>query len=129
MMAAALAALSGARAAPVAGPATWGESLQAEFQRLRTDVVTRDYKSSDALLKEVTARLGPPPASHRYPQSKIEHMVVLFLENRAADHIFGCFGLPGFDGIPPEGRVLWADPANHSAGSVTVSCGGAPYGE
>ena len=20
-----------------------------------------------------------------------------------ADHIFGCFGLPGFDGIPPEG--------------------------
>jgi phospholipase C len=58
---------------------------------------------------------------------KVRHFVTLLMENRAADHVFGCFGLPGFDGIPPEGRVLYADPSNKSAGSVNVTCGRAPY--
>eukprot|EP01043_Picozoa_sp_COSAG02_P116322 COSAG02_NODE_52734_length_306_cov_0.676329_1_plen_34_part_01 len=29
------------------------------------------------------------------------------MENRAADHVLGCMGINGFDGIPPEGRMLW----------------------
>ena len=71
----------------------------------------------------ISAEEPQRPKSH----AKIEHFVTLLLENRAWDHVFGCFGLKGADGIPPEGRVLFADPANKSAGKVTVSCGTAPY--
>ena len=47
-----------------------------------------------------------PQASRAGPKIPIRHFVTLLMENRAADHVFGCFGLPGFDGIPPGGRVL-----------------------
>eukprot|EP01044_Picomonas_judraskeda_P007090 COSAG03_NODE_743_length_6016_cov_4.204834_4_plen_391_part_00 len=68
-----------------------------------------------------------PQASRAGPKIPIRHFVTLLMENRAADHVFGCFGLPGFDGIPPGGRVLYADPSNKSAGFVNVTCGEAPY--
>ena len=62
---------------------------------------------------------------------KIDHFVVLMMENRPFDHIFGCLAgegrLPGADGIPKEGRRLYKDPTNHSAGFVTVTCGTANY--
>ena len=67
--------------------------------------------------------LGPPPPR----QSKIEHFVVLFMENRAFDHMLGCMDLPGLDGIPAEGRQIPVDPRNKSAGFVNVSCGTAKY--
>ena len=62
-------------------------------------------------------------------QDKIEHFIVLFMENRAADHTFGCMlgENPEFDGIPKEGRQIMKDPKNPSAGNVTVTCGTAPY--
>ena len=52
---------------------------------------------------------------------RIEHFVVLFMENRPADHFFGCMNLPGFDsGV---GKPIWKDPDDHSKGSVAMSCG------
>lgn len=81
-----------------------------------------------ALLLGTALLLGSlqPAEVHEAPP-KIRHFVTLLMENRAADHVFGCFGLPGFDGIPPGGRLLYADPSNKSAGSVNVTCGSAPY--
>lgn len=87
---------------------------------------------SDLLLRTALL-LGSLPAAavlragDRSHLPKIRHFVTLLMENRAADHVFGCFGLPGFDGIPPGGRVLYADPSNKSAGFVNVTCGKAPY--
>lgn len=54
---------------------------------------------------------------------------MLFMENRAADHTFGCMlgDNPEFDGIPKEGRQIMKDPKDPSAGNVTVTCGTAPY--
>ena len=47
-------------------------------------------------------------------QAKVDHLVVLFVENRGFDHIFGCAGeeLPGIDGIT-DGMGNWVDPSNH----------------
>lgn len=84
-----------------------------------------------------------PPSARAYPQSKIEHMVVLFVENRAADHLFGCMlgDHPEFDGIPTrkghgdgtDGQHWKLMPAATGIGSecppgkecpmVNVSCG------
>jgi phospholipase C len=62
---------------------------------------------------------------------KIDHFVVLQMENRPFDHMFGCLAgegrLPGAIGIPKGGRKLYKDPANSSAGFVTVTCGTANY--
>eukprot|EP01043_Picozoa_sp_COSAG02_P063326 COSAG02_NODE_8944_length_2388_cov_15.331149_3_plen_74_part_01 len=58
--------------------------------------------------------MGPAP-SH---QDKIDHFVVLFMENRAFDHLFGCLDKPGIDGIPKGGHFVPKDPNNESAGSV-----------
>lgn len=56
-------------------------------------------------------------------QDKIDHFVVLLMENHAADNLFGCMNLTGFDGIPAEGRNLPIDPNDSSKGHVTVTCG------
>jgi len=60
-------------------------------------------------------------------QQKIQHFVVLFMENRAADHIFGCMlgDKPGYDGIPPSGHSIPYDPVEPSKGGVSVECGAA----
>jgi phospholipase C len=47
---------------------------------------------------------------------KIDHFVVLLLENRAADHFFGCMDLPGFDSA-----------LNGTPGHIKPSCGTAKY--
>ena len=73
------------------------------------------------------ALLSPADGDGAAARTKVKHFVTLLMENRAFDHIFGCMGLEGVDGIPPEGRRLYADPANASSPSVTVSCGTAPY--
>ena len=57
--------------------------------------------------------------------SRIKHFVVLLLENRPFDHMFGCMGLPGADGIPSEGRLLCDN--GDCTRNTTVSCGTAPY--
>lgn len=32
-------------------------------------------------------------------QQKVDHLVVLYMENHAADSLFGCMGLEGFEGV------------------------------
>ena len=60
-------------------------------------------------------------------QHKIDHFVVLYMENHAADNYFGCMGLPGFDGIE-KGHSIPVDPNDPSKGVVNVTCdGSAPY--
>ena len=81
----------------------------------------------------VFAAPPPPPPPPRPPppqpphQDKIEHFVVLYMENRPFDHIFGCMldneGLmPGADGVKDGQRIL-IDPDDPSKGSVNISCG------
>jgi len=60
-------------------------------------------------------------------QSKIEHFVVLYMENRPFDHIFGCMlqneGLmPGADGVT-HGQPIAVDPDDPSKGYVNITCG------
>lgn len=58
----------------------------------------------------------------------VEHFVVLYVENRAFDHIFGCAQdlLPGIDGVHGN-ETQWVDPTNHSKGVMHVRCGKANY--
>ena len=58
----------------------------------------------------------PPPR-----QSKVDHFVVLYMENHAADNFFGCMDLPGFDGI--KGHTIPKDPTDPSKGTFEVTCG------
>ena len=85
---------------------------------------------SDARLLLQSAKL---PRRMPFPQSKIEHIVVDFVENRAADHIFGCMlgDHPEFDGIPhqPDGGHWKLFPKTAGSGDgpakemVNVTCG------
>jgi hypothetical protein len=62
-------------------------------------------------------------------QNQIEHLVVLLMENRGFDHLFGCLDLPGADSAatPTRNRSLWIDPTDKSKGVVNVTCGTAKY--
>eukprot|EP00438_Fugacium_kawagutii_P030508 Skav213636 [mRNA] locus=scaffold2012:98974:110623:+ [translate_table: standard] len=63
---------------------------------------------------------SPPPR-----QDKIDHVVVLYMENHAADAFFGCMDLPGFDGI--KGHSIPKDPTNLSKGKINITCGNGSY--
>ena len=67
----------------------------------------------------------PPPRS----QDKIEHFVVLFMENRGFDNMLGCMlgDKPGVDGIPSTGRQIPVDSQDPTKGTANVSCGTAKY--
>ena len=70
---------------------------------------------------------APGGASDRvHMSSKIEHFVVLLMENHAADHMFGCMDLPGYDGIKP-GHSLPKDPSDPLRGTINVTCTGTEY--
>ena len=73
-------------------------------------------RSSGRLIKPT--RVGQVGAVHRLSspprrQQKVDHFVVLYQENRAFDHMFGCMlgDKPGFDGTPQMG----AAPSTRSA--------------
>jgi phospholipase C len=81
----------------------------------------------------IVEMVQPPHPVHIQPngQPKIKHMVVMLMENRAADHFFGCMageGVIGLDGINGS-HYLPKDPNNASAGGVNVTCGTANYGD
>ena len=71
---------------------------------------------------ELAARFGAPvqPTRSTTHQDKIEHFVVLFLENRPADHFFGCMDLPGFEGVDKAQGV------KPTCGTAKYVCPGAP---
>jgi hypothetical protein len=65
-------------------------------------------------VEETRARFGTRKPRFPTPphQSKIDHFVVLYMENHAADNLFGCMNLPGFDGV----SMLRLQPAWRAAG-------------
>ena len=70
---------------------------------------------------------SPPPRPEPPHQKKIEHFVVLYMENRPFDHLFGCMleeeGLmPGADGVR-DGQQILKDPDDPSKGNVSITCG------
>ena len=76
---------------------------------------------------EIAARFGAIQPTMKTPphQSKIDHVVVLYMENHAADHFLGCMDLPGFDSV--KGHSFPKDPSDPSKGAVEVTCGTADY--
>lgn len=77
---------------------------------------------------EAAKRFGKLSPKVKTPprQQKIDHVVVLYMENRPADHFFGCMDLPGFDGIR-GGHSFPQNAADPTKGSVQVTCGTAEY--
>ena len=92
------------------------------FDKLKNEIHTLSASEAKARLLELR-QMTPP----RVRQTKIEHFVVLLMENHAFDNMLGCFDLPGIDGIPPEGLVIEKSRGNASAGTVTLKCGTAGY--
>eukprot|EP01048_Picozoa_sp_COSAG05_P023994 COSAG05_NODE_5443_length_1173_cov_1.249534_1_plen_295_part_01 len=87
--------------------------------------MTMTAEQTTATLKMLRLHHAPPR------QQKIDHVVVLMLENRAFDHLLGCMAAdkPGVDGIPASGRVLTNGRHHHGGASavVNLSCGTAEY--
>jgi phospholipase C len=99
----------------------------AAIHRLKAELHTLAPEETARRFDDIWARYmleRPPPR----PQNKIDHFVVLLMENRGADHMFGCFGLDGFDGVPATGEPLPRDGSNPARGvGATVRCGTAEY--
>eukprot|EP00935_MAST-01C_sp_MAST-1C-sp1_P002375 g2375.t1 len=92
----------------------------AAVEKLKTELHTLTPAETEARFAELgkLRRSSPPPH-----QSKIDHFVVLLMENHAADQLLGCMDLPGFDGIDTkEGRRLPKDPDDPGRGFVTARC-------
>ena len=74
-------------------------------------------------LQELLGSMEPTGPAPKH-QEKIDHFVILFMENRAFDHLFGCHDKPGIDGVA-GGHQVPIDPNNASKGFVNVTCGSA----
>ena len=77
----------------------------------------------------ICAAATPEMNLQRNGEPKIKHQVVLLMENRAMDHIFGCMageGVIGVDGIN-DTRPLQIDAHDPTEGYVNVTCGTANY--
>ena len=55
------------------------------FEKLKNTLHTMSPAEADAALTAFPRPSQPPPR-----QSKIDHFIVLFMENRSPDHVFGC---------------------------------------
>ena len=79
------------------------------------------------LAATLAVSVSPSAAEEGGKGRKIEHYVMLLMENRPLDHTFGCImgeGIIDGDGIPPGGRLI---PNGTSGGTLNVSCGNASY--
>ena len=89
----------------------------AEFQALKRELHTLSPADADRRFAQVEPLSSPPPR-----QDRIDHVVVLFMENRAFDHILGCLvgDKPGADGVPPGGLIIPKDPKNASCCTAPI---------
>jgi hypothetical protein len=94
------------------------------FQELKACV--HQLPPAEATDRVLNVAPHPPPPRG---QDKIEHFVVLFMENRGFDNLLGCMlgDTPGVDGIPSGGRQIPVDSDDPTKGTVNISCGTAKY--
>lgn len=115
--------------------ATGGFDRGAEFDQLKAVMHTLTPLEQTARLGQLRAKVGQsqgvsgtgtgtPTPPH---QDKIEHVVVLLMENHGLDNMLGCMDLPGLDGVPKEGHIIPVDPSDPSKGNITQSCGTGEY--
>lgn len=93
----------------------------ADFETLRTTVhAMPPAEAKAAILAHAKAATSAPPH-----QDKIDHMVVLFMENHAFDNYFGCNAdLLSRGADVAIGHQIPADPTNASStSSVNFTCG------
>ena len=97
-----------------------GEGEENGFEELNHELMRLTPEKAHARFGARQPTKATPPR-----QDKIDHFVVLYMENHAADQFFGCMDLPGFDSS--KGHTLPKDPADPSKGSFAITCGDAPY--
>ena len=68
------------------------------IEKLKLDLFKLSPAEAEARFGAIGPRGAAPPR-----QDQVDHFVVLYMENHAADQFFGCMDLPGFDGIPQGG--------------------------
>ena len=121
-----LASIALARTDDDDGDGSRGAATDQHDQHSAIDRLKRDIFSLSA--DEISQRFGNIKARSQTPahQQKIDHFVVLYMENHATDHFLGCMDLPGFDGIA-GGHTIPIDPDDPTKGVVNVSCGTSPY--
>ena len=98
------------------------EAWEAKLNRLKSDIMSLTPAEVRARFGAIRPKREAPPR-----QQKVDHFVVLYMENHAADQVFGCMDLPGFDGIPASGHHIPKFPDHPELGVVNVSCGTADY--
>ena len=104
-------------------------NVQEEFELLKRDAQHLDEGEMRKRLKRLR-QIRLSKASQRsnvHEEDKVDHVVVLLMENRAFDHMMGCIDIPGIDGVPPGGHVIPVDPTDPSKGNATIKCGTAKH--
>ena len=96
------------------------EGGQAGFEELNHELMRLSPEKAHARFGARQPTKATPPR-----QDKIDHFVVLYMENHAADQFFGCMDLPGFNSS--KGHTLPKDPTDPSKGTFEITCGDAPY--
>ena len=93
-----------------------------EFTALKLELHTLPAAEAALRFGDVEPLASPPPR-----QGRIDHLVVLFMENRPFDQVLGCLvgERGGANGIPKHGLRISRDPHNDSKGFVNATCGGA----
>ena len=96
-------------------------ALGGEPPPLGTGILSEMAQESLRRCGKVAPVRGSPPR-----QKKIDHFVVLLMENRAFDNVLGCLDKPGLDGIA-NGHAVPVDPTDPSRGLINITCGQGEY--
>mmetsp|Transcript_94372 Transcript_94372/g.270274 ORF Transcript_94372/g.270274 Transcript_94372/m.270274 type:complete len:609 (-) Transcript_94372:146-1972(-) len=92
------------------------------FDELKNKLHQLHPKAAKEGIETLRQQLGNfPTPTH---QDKIDHFVVLYMENHAFDNYLGCMDIEGIDGIPKGGHLIPIDPDNETAGYYNVTCDG-----
>ena len=90
----------------------------AEIELLKDVIHTLPAAEAARRFAALRRRVAPPQR-----QQKIDHFVVLYMENQAFLRTLGCLDLPGLDGVPKGGMLL----KNGTGAPVNVTCGTGEY--
>ena len=93
-----------------------GDARLEMISRLKNELHKISREEANARLESLGASAGPPPPR----QDKIDHFVVLFMENQATDVFAGCMDRPGLDSL--KNARIPKDPTNLSLGYNTFNC-------